>query len=143
MSLIADILLVAGALGASLYCFILSRRLAKFNDLEQGVGGAVAILSVQVDEMTKTLSQVQVAATASTDTLGKLTVRAEGAARRLELLVASLHDLPEPPDPVGTARRTDATHAASAPNPSARQESAETSDLLFLRHPTPVKKAAQ
>ena len=57
MNLIADILLVAGALGASLYCFVLSRRLAKFNDLEQGIGGAVAILSVQVDDMTKTLTE--------------------------------------------------------------------------------------
>ncbi len=47
MELIADILLVAGALGAGLYCFVLSRRLRKFTDLEQGVGGAVAVLSSQ------------------------------------------------------------------------------------------------
>ena len=50
MDLIADILLVAGALGAGFYCFILGRRLNRFNDLENGVGGAVAVLSAQVDD---------------------------------------------------------------------------------------------
>ena len=43
MELIADILLVAGALGAGLYCHVLARRLSRFNDLENGVGGAVAV----------------------------------------------------------------------------------------------------
>lgn len=34
MEVVADILLVAGALGAGLYCFVLSRRLTRFADLE-------------------------------------------------------------------------------------------------------------
>lgn len=137
MNLIADILLVAGALGASLYCFVLSRRLAKFNDLEQGVGGAVAILSVQVDDMTKTLGQVQTAAVSSTDTLETLTVRAEAAARRLELLVASLHDLPAPPEPTPQKppENVQATTSETSSEPS--------SDILFLRHPTPPQEASQ
>ena len=50
MDVIADILLVAGALGAGFYCYILARRLSRFNDLENGVGGAVAVLSAQVDD---------------------------------------------------------------------------------------------
>ena len=95
MELIADILLVAGALGAGFYCFVLARRLSRFNDLENGVGGAVAVLSAQVDDLTKTLSAAQETASASTETLGELTERAEGVAKRLELLVDSMHDLPE------------------------------------------------
>ena len=43
MDLIADILLVAGALGAGLYCHVLARRLSRFNDLETGVGGEAAL----------------------------------------------------------------------------------------------------
>ena len=62
MELIADVLLVADAIGAGLYCFILAKRLNRFNDLEKGVGGAVAVLSVQVDELTKTLANAQTAA---------------------------------------------------------------------------------
>lgn len=95
MELIADILLVSGALGAGVYCFVLARRLSRFNDLENGVGGAVAVLSAQVDDLTKTLEAAQATANASTHSLDGLTDRAESVAKRLELLVASMHDLPQ------------------------------------------------
>lgn len=94
MEHIADILLVAGALGAAFYCYVLGRRLARFNDLETGVGGAVAVLSVQVDDLTKTLEAARSTAGASSEALETLTERAETVAKRLELMVASMHDLP-------------------------------------------------
>ena len=97
MDFIADILLVAGALGAGFYCFVLSRRLKRFNDLENGVGGAVAVLSAQVDDLSKTLQASQTAAGASVSSLSALNDRAETMAKRLELLMASMHDLPETP----------------------------------------------
>ena len=99
MTMIADVLLVAGALGAGLYCHVLSRRLRNFTNLEKGVGGAVAVLSAQVDDLTKTLKQAQNTAKFSVDKLDSVSARAEAAAHRLELLVASLHDLPEPTPP--------------------------------------------
>jgi hypothetical protein len=95
MELIADILLAAGAIGAAVYCMVLSRRLRRFNALEKGMGGAIAVLSAQVDDMTKALGEARHSARDSSDTLGSLTDRAEGVAKRLELLVASLHDLPK------------------------------------------------
>lgn len=94
MEYIADILLVSGALGAGFYCFVLSRRLSRFNDLEGGVGGAVAVLSMQVDDLKKTLETAQNSASASEGSLKDLTSRADDVARRLEMLVASMHDLP-------------------------------------------------
>ncbi|WP_425039978.1 hypothetical protein [Primorskyibacter sp. S187A] len=97
MDLIADILLVSGALGAGLYCFVLSRKLAKFNDLEKGVGGAVAVLSGQVDDLTKALEKAKGSATVETQRLEELTKRAENASKHLELMMASMHDLPEHP----------------------------------------------
>ena len=99
MNLIADILLAAGALGAGFYCFVLSRRLSRFTDLENGVGGAVAVLSAQVDDLTRTLGAAQSTAGESTARLETLTARAEDAAKRLELMLASLHILPEQPPP--------------------------------------------
>lgn len=93
MELIADILLVAGALGAGLYCFVLARRLKKFNDLEKGVGGAVAVLSAQVDELNKTLTVARQTSDNSGSALQELTTRAESVAQRLELMMASMHDL--------------------------------------------------
>ena len=96
MALVADILLVAGALGAAFYCMILSRRLRRFDDLETGMGGAIAVLSAQVDDMTQALKGAQSSARTASSSLGGLTERAEGVAQRLELLVASLHDIPLP-----------------------------------------------
>ncbi|MBS0125741.1 hypothetical protein [Thetidibacter halocola] len=114
MELIADIFLVAGALGAGLYCFVLARRLTRFTDLENGVGGAVAVLSAQVDDLSKTLETAQKTASASSESLTELTARAEDVARRLELLVASMHDLPK--------------EAPPPPEP-------ERLDTVFVRHP--------
>ena len=124
MELIADILLVAGALGAGVYCFVLSRRLTRFNDLEKGVGGAVAVLSAQVDDLTRTLDSARTTASTSTESLGGLTERAENVARRLELLVASMHDLPE--------------SGAQQPVPPAgpKQEEAAPAGPIFRRHAT-------
>lgn len=96
MNLIADILLASGALAAAFYCFVLSRRLRRFADLDKGVGGAIAVLSVQVDDLARTLQSSEQAAKRSADVLAHESVRAEAAAKRLELLIASLHDLPDP-----------------------------------------------
>src|SRR6056297_1100171 len=74
MELIADILLIAGALGAATYC---------------------VVLAAQVDDMTKTLEAARRTAGESTGSLDELTGRAELVAKRLEILVASMHDLPD------------------------------------------------
>lgn len=96
MEFISDILLVAAAFSAAIYCFVLSRRLRRFNQLETGMGGAIAVLSAQVDDMTKALNRAQLTAADSATQLQGLTERAERGAERLEIMLASLHDLPDP-----------------------------------------------
>jgi hypothetical protein len=97
MDLIADMLLLSGCVGAVAYCAVLARRLSRFSDLEKGMGGAIAVLSVQVDDMTRALSRAQTAAGASREDLSALTERAEAATKHLELLLAAMHDLPSAP----------------------------------------------
>ncbi|OLS43657.1 hypothetical protein BV509_04460 [Rhodovulum sulfidophilum] len=126
MALISDILLIAGALGATLYCYVLARRLRRFNDLEKGMGGAIAVLSAQVDDMTKVLKGAQFSAKSSTDSLEGLTGRAEDVARRLELLVAAMHDLPEDAVPDTARKASRPAPAAEAPSPAAPQTAAPT-----------------
>jgi len=94
--MIADILLAAGALAASFYCLTLSRRLRRLSDLDKGLGGAIAVLSVQVDDLVTALKQTEAASERATDDLVRQTERAETAAQQLQLLIASLHDLPRP-----------------------------------------------
>ncbi len=108
MTMIADILLAAGAFGAAIYCSILSARLKKFSTLESGMGGAIAVLSAQVDDMTTALESAQTAANDSATRLEERTRRAEAASSRLELLVASLHDLPSDDGDDGPASQKDA-----------------------------------
>ncbi len=124
MELIADALLAAGALGAGLYCYVLARRLKQFQTLESGMGGAIAVLSAQVDDMTRALDRARGAAGGQVAALEAETLRADAAARRIELLLASLHDLPDP----ATAHRP-------PPAPAQRVEAAGQADrpLRFVR----------
>lgn len=154
MELIADILLVAGALGAGLYCFVLSRRLRRFTDLEKGVGGAVAVLSTQADELKRSLDDARSASDRSGDTLKALTQRAETVAQRLELMMASMHDVipeddgdaktpaePEPseelPEQAIDQDVEKPVQAASGQYPALRtvpDAPANTTGLMFFRH---------
>ncbi len=122
MALISDILLAAGALGAAFYCLILSRRLRKLNDLESGMGNAIAVLSAQVDDMTQALNGARSTAQNSSNSLDELTNRAEGVAQRLELLVASMHDLPVAP-----------AQAPAPPPASAEETPSDAAPPLFWR----------
>lgn len=93
MELISNILIAAGAFGMAVYCAILSRRLRRFTDLEHGVGGAIAVLVAQVDDLKRTLVSTQKVAEQSRGISEKNLARAEAATRRLELLLASMSDL--------------------------------------------------
>lgn len=119
MTLLADLLLAAGALGAGCYCLILSRRLARFTDLEKGVGGAVAVLSVQVDELTKVLAAAQEASATASAELEATTVKADTAAHRLEQLLASIQPEAEtaPSKPARVVRRSRRSEAEASQEP--------------------------
>lgn len=153
MDVISDILLIAGALGAGVYCLVLARRLKRFTDLETGVGGAIAVLSVQVDDMTNALRAAQTSAAATAGTLDTLTARAEDAARRLELLVASMHDLPaedavRPGSEDAAASPPAAPEAGlSAPDPAAPAapgpEAPARSPTFFLSQRARIREAAE
>lgn len=95
LQLISDVVLLAAAIFACVYCIVLSKRLKKFSNLESGVGGAVTILSVRVEELTKILEAAQLSAESSAKTLSELVAKAEQSSRKIELQTASLHDLPE------------------------------------------------
>lgn len=140
MDIIADILLAAGALGAGFYCLVLSRRLKRFNDLEKGVGGAVAVLSSQVDDLNKSLQSAQQVSDGSSKALQQLTGRAESVAQRLELMMASMHDIPEArpaapvAEPVAEDEEMAAAYEAESKLAEEIQEEVKPSGLMFVRH---------
>ncbi|WP_371168277.1 hypothetical protein [Aliiroseovarius sp. 2305UL8-7] len=129
MDILADIMLGVGAIGAAIYCMVLSRRLRRFNNLQNGMGGAVAVLSAQVDDMTKMLDNAQDAAGQSATILTDLTERAEASAQKLELMMASLHDLPDIPAPL-VPTNDEGLNSATPPSPTSN----EAAQPLFFSH---------
>jgi hypothetical protein len=125
MALIADILMAAGSFGAAIYCYVLSGRLKKFTTLESGMGSAIAVLSAQVDDMTRVLEAARGAAKGSAEGLQALTERAEAVSGRLELLMASLHDLPEAAEPNSDAEPERRLRFVRRRGPRAELEAAE------------------
>lgn len=100
MVLIADVLLIAGVFAAAFYCATLARRLRGLSKLDTGLGAAIATLSQQVDEMQVSLATAKKISGANTRELVDMTARAEIAAGRLELLLATLHERQaEPAEP--------------------------------------------
>jgi len=104
MALLADLILFFTALGAAFYCRMLAVRLRRLSDTDQGLGGAISSLSIQVDEMNAALAGVAETAEQRTRDLDRLTARADRASRRLELVLASLHETDDPL-PEGSDRR--------------------------------------
>ncbi|WP_121060635.1 hypothetical protein [Chachezhania antarctica] len=148
MELVADILLVAGALGAGFYCYVLAQRLNRFNDLEKGVGGAVAVLSSQVDHLNKALEVAQNSSEGSSAALEALTERAESVAQRLELMMASMHDVPmagsgaQPAAAPQQARAPEAPVKAAPPSDPA-PDAADSTGPMFVRHDSAARRVAQ
>lgn len=94
METIANILMITGTLGVAFYCFVLGRRLRRLNSLETGVGGAIATLSKQVQDLQATLDTARQGARSDADRLEELVAKAASTTQQLELMVASLHDIP-------------------------------------------------
>ncbi|MEM9581659.1 MAG: hypothetical protein AAGA08_00935 [Pseudomonadota bacterium] len=84
LEFMSDILLAVGALAAAFYCVVLSRKLNRLTGLDQELGGAIALLSQQVDEMTTVLHSAQNSATGARDELADLTQKAEEITARLQ-----------------------------------------------------------
>jgi hypothetical protein len=130
MELIADALLIAGALGAAFYCRTLARRLTALRDMDSGLGAAIAALSRQVDEMRVSLDAAKSLTGDQTREITQLVARAEMAAGRLELLLASLHE-GERRKPIGAAaerRTTSARRSDWRPDEADTREAAKPAD---------------
>jgi hypothetical protein len=112
MDLLADGLLIAGAISAALYCYVLAQRVAALKNLESGLGGAIAGLSRQVEETRRSMAEAKAETAKIARELAETTARAEIAAGRLELLLA-------------TVRKETATREAAARESGARSASAD------------------
>lgn len=122
MSYGADILVIFASLGAMAYCMVLSRRLSRLTSFDKGLGGAIAVMSSQVDEMKAALKEAKSGSDGAGNQLNDLVHQAREISSELEMMIAACHDFaeeaisvqaPEPSPPVGPS--TDAVEAELGP----------------------------
>ncbi|MHA7887296.1 DUF6468 domain-containing protein [Roseicyclus sp.] len=127
LSLAADLLMVAASLGAAVYCLVLSRRLSRLTSFDKGIGGAIAVMSQQVDEMRAALAEARTGTDGAGQHLQTLVSQAREISGELELMIAACHDFAEeaiavqaPPRAGGVqAGVPDTAAAPAAPPPDA------------------------
>lgn len=59
MALIIQAGLMAACLAVAAYCHVLARRLRRLNDLETGLGGAIAVMSVEVERLEAAIAEAR------------------------------------------------------------------------------------
>jgi hypothetical protein len=109
MALIADLLLIAAALGAAFYCFVLSRRLSALGSVESGIGQAIKTLSEQVARLEQVLDD-------SRQRAEDLERRLNAAMERAERMDALLPETsPAPANPIARAPKAAVLRADTQP----------------------------
>lgn len=69
IALILQAALVAAGLALAGFCFMLSHRLKKLNDLETGLGGAIAVMAAEIARLEAALAAAKAGATTATNGL--------------------------------------------------------------------------
>lgn len=95
MALISDLLLLSATVAAFLYCFILSIKFKRLRNKEAQYITALNEVTSQVDRF---INQIECARRTLKEVEHEFNDRihkGNSLARRLELLIASLHDIPE------------------------------------------------
>ena len=134
LTLIADLLLIAAALGAGVYCLILSRRLTRLSSIDQGLGGAIAVLSAQVDDMHRALEAAKSSSESAVQELHKATVDARDLAGDLEMMIAACHDLAPMADAAPPAPSEPAPSEPAPEAPSGAATSPASEVMPVFRH---------
>lgn len=71
LTTIFPLISIAMSLPLALYCFVLSRRLRRLNDLETGLGGAIAVMTSEISRLDQSIRRARAEAEAATAELGK------------------------------------------------------------------------
>lgn len=127
----ADLILMAASLGAAVYCMLLSRRLSRLGRFDKGIGGAIAVLSAQVDEMKAALQDAKAGSDGAERQLGDLVRQAREISEELEMMIAACHDVvetagaPQPGRDTAIADADDPTPAPAAPTAGMQPEDAD------------------
>lgn len=117
-----DVLLQSGlilaSVGLAIFCLVLARRLRRLNDLETGLGGAIAVMAAEVDRLERAMREARDQATGASEELAQQIVAARKERElwdlRQKLGVAALPERPDPVIPLRNRRLRKRVEAADA-----------------------------
>lgn|SRR5690606_5743861 len=78
MDSILQIMLLAASCGLGMFCILLARRLHRLNNLESGIGGAIAVMSAEVDRLDRAIRKARAEASVASEALAEEIAQARG-----------------------------------------------------------------
>jgi hypothetical protein len=137
----ADILVILASLGAMGYCMVLSRRLNRLTSFDKGLGGAIAVMSSQVDEMKAALREAKAGSDGAGKQLHDLVHQARDISTELEMMIAACHDFAEEAIAAQTTERDEPAPIAPPSEPeqfTERDSETEPSEEASVPDVTPI-----
>ncbi len=101
LTTLLELALCGFALLLALYCMTLSRRLRRLNDLETGLGAAIAVMTSEIARLEGAIGRAKTEATAATSNLAHEIERAKSERAYWTLQ----RDMIQPPQPRPARRR--------------------------------------
>ena len=105
LSEILQACLAGGAALLGLWCFVLARRLRRLNDLETGLGGAIAVLAAEVARLEAAIATARREAIVATEQLGAEVQSARQERALWQLQASGIGADPVPPRAAGARLR--------------------------------------
>lgn len=94
---IMDTGIIAGSVILMVFCFVLTRRLRRLNDLEDGLGAAIAIMSAEVDRLEKSVRAARQEALEAGKTLAAQVQQAQSERAKWDLHLKMRDAVPDQP----------------------------------------------
>ncbi|AUH64505.1 hypothetical protein [Paracoccus zhejiangensis] len=100
--------IIAGSALLMVFCTILARRLRRLNDLEQGLGGAIAVMAAEIDRLEQSIRLARQEAMSAGEVLAAEVQKAQSERARWDLHLRMRDALaagPAPDAPSGAVTR--------------------------------------
>lgn len=114
LEVILQTVLAAASVGLGFFCFVLGRRLRRLNDLETGLGGAIAVMAAEVDRLEKAILAARDEARSASQSLADQIDRAHDERAQWELRRKIAAAAPLPPLTTATRRLRKRTEPVNA-----------------------------
>lgn len=106
--------LAVASVGLAIFCIVLARRLRRLNDLETGLGGAIAVMAAEVDRLEKAIIAARDEAKSASEALAAEVARSRNERAHWDLRRKIVDAAAPPPSSIGPRRLRKRAEVAGA-----------------------------